>query len=397
MYLIPKILWRLPEKSIGRFHCVSKLWGSMLHRPYSTELFLTRSSTRPRLLFALEGADDEWNFYSSPQPQNPDGKSSLVVAADFHTKICGYKDLGDGCSYTSGLIYYPDMIFRDNVNNLVCNPITGKSATLPKVLIYRKSTSFLGFDPINKQFKVLSEAYTFCPERVHHKILTLGTGKLKWRGTNHCPWYNSCWSGGICIDGVLYYLGSANQLADWFCKSSDEFPSHVKIVCFDVRSEKFKLIDTKCYWGRDYDDRHATKLVNYKGKLGGIILEHDGADDAIKLRMWVLEDVEKQEFSNYVYTFPENKLVDWDHVSVAGVTAKGEIVLSMKDASKSKPFYVFYFNPERNTLQSVEIQGFGENLSRVKVFIDHEENLNFIKEESVVPKKKKKIKKRKRV
>ncbi|XP_020866668.1 F-box protein At1g31080-like isoform X2 [Arabidopsis lyrata subsp. lyrata] len=51
--LILEILSRLPSKSIARFRCLSKLWGSMLRQPYFTELFLTRSSARPRLLIGI--------------------------------------------------------------------------------------------------------------------------------------------------------------------------------------------------------------------------------------------------------------------------------------------------------------------------------------------------------
>jgi len=62
---------------------------------------------------------------------------------------------------------------------------------------------------------------------------------------------------------------------------------------------------------------------------------------------------------------------------VVGVTATGEIVLSMADYTSKQPFYIFYYNPEMNTLQCVEIRGFGEyheasgNRSRVCVFVDN--------------------------
>ncbi|CAH8351467.1 unnamed protein product [Eruca vesicaria subsp. sativa] len=48
----------------------------------------------------------------------------------------------------------------------------------------------------------------------------------------------------------------------------------------------------------------------------------------------------------------------------------------MADYTSKQPFYIYYFNPERSTLQRVEIQGFGEyheasnNPSRVHVFVD---------------------------
>ncbi|KAL1218466.1 putative F-box protein [Cardamine amara subsp. amara] len=69
--LIMEIFSRLLIKSIGRFRSVSKLWGSMLGSPEFTALFMTRSPSCPRLLFAVQGQDDEWHFYSAPQPENP--------------------------------------------------------------------------------------------------------------------------------------------------------------------------------------------------------------------------------------------------------------------------------------------------------------------------------------
>uniref|UniRef100_A0A1J3K7Q2 Putative F-box protein n=1 Tax=Noccaea caerulescens TaxID=107243 RepID=A0A1J3K7Q2_NOCCA len=72
------IFSRLPGKTTIRFRCVSKFWGYILRRPDFTELFLTKSSTRPRILFTVV-ADGKLFFYSSPQPQNPDDNSTLVA------------------------------------------------------------------------------------------------------------------------------------------------------------------------------------------------------------------------------------------------------------------------------------------------------------------------------
>ncbi|CAN7059928.1 unnamed protein product, partial [Brassica rapa subsp. trilocularis] len=136
------------------------------------------------------------------------------------------------------------------------------------LICFRKLIQLLGFDPIDKQFKV-----------------------LYMEGFNH------------------------------------------RIISFDVRSEKFKLI----------------------------------------------KDIEKQEWSEYVYTFPEDIIIDpfsIFSIFIVRVIAAGEIVLS--GDSTSKPFYVFYFNLERGSLQSVEIQGnheaFEINDNRVYVSIDHVED-----------------------
>ncbi|CAL9216869.1 unnamed protein product [Arabidopsis halleri] len=272
--LIPEILSRLPAKSVGRFRCVSKLWSSILSRQDFIQLFLTRSSARPRLLLVLQRANDELLFFSSPQPQNPYEKS-LVVTADFHMKLRGHRSGYDMCSYVSGLIYVPDYWISKSkgVMSVICNPITGHYVSLPRLVSYRHSTSFLGFDPIDKKFKVVGEAYPSFDDgdRDKHKILTFGTGKLRWRGNNHCPLYSSFSSQEICINGVLYYLANkTNELSDL-------------LVCFDIKSEKFKLIDAECF-----RDQNATRLINYKGKLGGIDLTYDDAD-AIVLSMSVLD------------------------------------------------------------------------------------------------------------
>ncbi|ESQ33724.1 hypothetical protein EUTSA_v10009427mg [Eutrema salsugineum] len=355
--LVLDIFSRLPSKSIVRFRCLSKLWGSKLHHSYFTDFYLIKSSTRPRLLFLLQG-NRSLSFFSSPQPQNPYEKSSLVVTAGFRVKIP--KDLSmEFIGYASGLIYFCYTQTSEGYTykvHLICNPSTGQCASLPKLRMPGGSHSFFGFDPIEKQFKILSVAED------GHRILTLGTGEMIWRKIQ-CPLTHCPYSTRICINGVLYYL-AVNDTSEL-------------IVCFDVRSEKFKFIEVieeeECFY---YDE-----LINYKGKLGGIFMKNDNADRSgiPKLCLWVLEDVEKQKWSKYVHTLRDDKIDNWYYISVVGMTATGEIVL-LKNY-KSKPIYVFYFNPVRNTLQSVEIQGFGEysdaNRRSVSVSIDYVEDLNF--------------------
>ncbi|CAH8262372.1 unnamed protein product [Arabidopsis lyrata] len=88
----------------------------------------TRSTANLRLLFALAESGGVWSFFSSPQLENPYEKSSstLIAHAEFHARP------------------------------VICNPITGRYAILPDRYTYRKAYSFFGFDPIDKQYKVLS-------------------------------------------------------------------------------------------------------------------------------------------------------------------------------------------------------------------------------------------------
>ncbi|KAG7636347.1 F-box protein [Arabidopsis thaliana] len=395
--LILEILSRLPAKSVRRFHCVSKRWASIFGSPYFKELFLTRSSTKPRLLFAIaekgnKEKDCVWRFFSSPQLENPYEKSSstLVATAEFHVRfspdnllICHYYDLKYfSIGYAFGLIYIYGN--RGRARPLICNPTTGRYAILPNRYTYRKAFSFFGFDPIDKQYKALSMVYPSGPG--HSKVITFGAGDLKWRRIK-CSLRHDIKSEGVCINGVLYYLGDTS---DWSRVNGNHVTSGYMIVCFDVRSEKFTFIDVKRF----------CRLINYKGKLAVIYWEDDvdiqelyykkgidveeyvennvNADATNELCVWILADVEKQEWSKHAYTWTDEKFFR-RLVSIAGVTASGEIVFSMRKCNPKQPFYVFYFNPERNSLQRVEIQGFGEAVTKscdVCTFVNHVEDLN---------------------
>ncbi|KAL0862441.1 hypothetical protein Bca101_041559 [Brassica carinata] len=309
------------------------------------DLILEILSRLPSKSVGKVGEEEELHFYSSPQPQIPYDKSSLVVAADYHTT---FTFPSTGCNYASGLICFRGKCYSGKeALTLICNPITGQYAELPKVVMNNTSNALLGFDPVDKQFKILLNNHPYCPPIDRHKTLTLGVPKHEWSNIV-CPKHYTSFE-GICISGVIYYTACARS------KEKDR----VMIVCFDVRCEEFKFIRSEFFC-----KELPIRLVNYKGKLGGISWKSDQAG-ATELRMWVLHDVEKQEWSKYVYPLPDNEVISLHKFSVAGMTTRGEIVLSM--IFTFKPFYVFYFNPEKNTLRSVEIQGFGEDLSSGKL------------------------------
>ncbi|KAG7568283.1 F-box associated interaction domain [Arabidopsis thaliana x Arabidopsis arenosa] len=146
---------------------------------------------------------------------------------------------------------------------------------------------------------------------------------------------------GVCIDGVLYYIAGQAK--------------GVKLACFDVRNENFS-------WRWDSYD-------------------YGEARCELRLCLQILEDAQDQKWLKRRYTFPVNIVVKGD-VSVVGVTATNEIILSMDYTSKA--FFVFYFNPERSTLERVRVQGFEafEKPNRVYTFVDYAEDFKFITESS---------------
>ncbi|KAJ4866263.1 F-box protein DOR [Raphanus sativus] len=172
------IFSRLPVKSIAICRCVSKTWSSLLRRQDFTELFLSRSSTLPKLLLAYQ-KDGDLFFYSAPQPQNPDENSPPVVAT-YHLKLSfdgafGVIGLDNGLVGVNGRRAY----------SVICNPSTGQSLSLTREKT--RSTSLFGYDPVEKQVKVLSvwgEKFYGLLKLVaeEYQVMTLGTGNPpSWR------------------------------------------------------------------------------------------------------------------------------------------------------------------------------------------------------------------------
>ena len=193
--------------------------------------------------------NNDFLFFSSPQL---DDKSLSSSATSVRLKLS--KDMPlELCGHASGLFCLRRMSkeVRDEkdeyTEHVICNPSTVQYGFLPRVRTGSKS--FLGYDPIDKVFKVVSSNATYLSRSsVLNAFFTLGTGEVEWRKINS-PLDHYPWSEGICINGVLYYLA---QGATYY------------IVCFDVRSEKFKFMDT------EFTHVYATRLINYEGKLGRI-------------------------------------------------------------------------------------------------------------------------------
>ncbi|XP_023632997.1 F-box protein DOR-like [Capsella rubella] len=364
--LILEILSRSSAKSVSKFRRASKFWESTLRHQYFTELFLTRSSARPRLLFSLENSND-LIFCSSPQFQNPPHESSLVVTAEFHISFPAEWRL-QNCCPVSGLVYCPSSRLSVDRLPVICNPSTGQQVSLPKPKTTKALVhNFFWYDPVLKNFKVVCMSHDKDVAVEESWILALGTGT--WRlikgRLGHYPL-----SKGICVNGVLYYIGRRVAVNNT-----------VVIACVDFNKMRLALIPEVngiSLWSRP------SVLVNYKGKLGGIQSEWSGGNNvdgrlSLVLTLWVLEDFKKRMFSKRVYNLPElweNRNVNGS-VSIAGVTGTGEVVLSR--GYTSNPFYVYYFNLDTYTVQRVEIQGF-EALERYRVqaFVDHVEDLKFL-------------------
>lgn len=181
--VIIEILTRLPAKSIAKFRCVSKLWDSTLRSLTFTESFFTISFSRPKLLFTCLKDGKTFFFTSLPNPTN-----SSTFTVDFHMSF----PINYPCEVARpvrGLVcgLNQETLKRRKVTvPLICNPSTGQYLTLPKVNTKKEGVnSFFGYDPVDKQFKVLctTQSDIGMLRFREHQVLTLGTEEKKpsWR------------------------------------------------------------------------------------------------------------------------------------------------------------------------------------------------------------------------
>ena len=116
----------------------------------------------------------------------------------------------------------------------------------------------------------------------------------------------------------------------------------------------------------------------YKGRLGAIQFDSVGfySGRTTSLGLMVLDDAEQHKWSKKTYILPpfwKNLGVD-TRLNVVGMTSDSEIAFS--PSILSDPFYIFYYDAERNTTVKVRVQGidFVKN-QYIYTFIDHAEDV----------------------
>lgn len=150
--------------------------------------------------------------------------------------------------------------------------------------------------------------------------------------------------------------------------------SHL-LVCFDVRSEKFTFIEVEKFLFEG-------TMVNYSGKLGLLRFGEavSAGESSTSVNLWVLEDIGKQEWSEHTYELPVcwKDIVGTAPLMFVGMTGTNEIVMQSV-AYPPRPFFLIYFNVERNTVVRVAIQGMDRSeYVAVDIFLDHVENAKLV-------------------
>ncbi|KAJ4891398.1 F-box protein DOR [Raphanus sativus] len=372
--LVIEIFSSLPLKSIARCRCVSKRWASVLSRPDLKELFSTKSSARPQLLFACRKENDENNkviFFSSPQPQNL-AENLSPIAVDHHMAFPVESVYGISSPVSGFVCIRDDRMLKarktSELVSVICDLSTGQCFPLPKMKTRKRAAnrSFLGYDPIEKQHKVLAMIQQQNGAEEHQVLTLRGSDKMTWRLIECGIPHYFPGSTSICINGVLYYAAMASpSIGDYM------------LVCFDVKSEKYSFVKAV------KSVSPPRTLVDYKGKLASLMAHPNPYvinGTTTSFEMWILEDPQKHDCSNHVFQLPPRwkYVVAHDVLFFRGVTATNELVLSTD--SSSDLHHVYYYNFDKEILTRLEIQGLGalEKGSRVLTFMNHVEDLKLM-------------------
>lgn len=338
------ILSRLPGKSLMKFRCVSKSWSSITRTQRFVDSYLAVSSAeRSRFIIAV----------SNGVFAKGDAKRLLIFSSSYEgveTRLdmeipSASLDHASKCASVHGFVG-----FRNGGQFLVCNPSTGKVVTLP---CNGSRTSF-GYDPVDNLFKALTlvtPPYQCHHDFLVHEVLTLGGGgggEGSWsiNKVTSLPYFPV--TEGLCIGGFVYQ-----------CAWAPRHRMDPVVVCFDVRYERLSLIKAPrdvVVW------ESGSLLIEYNGKFGCIVLTNNPlaplSPSSRSFDLWVLEDVEKQDWSKQTFDLPFSLV----NMTSPGTNEAGEIIFAPKSLSPIvQPFYVYYYNVQRKDMRSVRLQGIADD------------------------------------
>ncbi|XP_020885974.1 putative F-box protein At3g10790 [Arabidopsis lyrata subsp. lyrata] len=337
-----EILMKLKAKTISKLILLSKSWSSIVLNKDFTNMYLTQSLARPRLLFSIYNLDIDVHFFHSCSQEDPSSD---------HQRVRCYPDSNSASWYdysppVRGLICCLENLYTKVV---IGNPTTCQFVTLPRVRTKKKDIfpdifPFLGYDPVKDEYKVLCMTIAANHKgnvvSKEHQVFTLGGKKKKWRmidcEINH---YLPPRTKGICSNGVVYYLAMVNHVQS--------------LMCFDVGSEKFSVVKLP---GK----------VGILAKYGEKIAVTNLLFDCIRLDVWILEDASKQEWSNIYVLVPScvNR-----SFSFRGILGTGELLFAPEPTS----FYLLCYDLKEHKARKIWIKGLGD-YTNIEVFLDHVEN-----------------------
>ncbi|XP_006279114.2 LOW QUALITY PROTEIN: putative F-box protein At1g47765, partial [Capsella rubella] len=345
--LTSEILLRLPEKSVARFRCVSKLWLSITTDPYFIKLFETRSS-QPSLLVCF--FENEKLFVASiPQHLHSlqNSKRSYSCSQLFIAIIWNFQEdiVASPLRNLSGLI-----CFQVSGTPIVWNPSTRQLLPLPKPrLSWNDLTIFLGYDPVECKHKVmcipLKRSSDVC------RVLTLGSAQKSWKTVKtqhkHRSDNQTC---GRCIKGVVYYIAEVYQTHVWV------------VMSFDVRSEKFDMIQLPS------DTDYRSIFLTYEESFACVQMRTTKGGQVRGERcttLCILEDAKKHKWSSKDVFASAGLFVESLRtvLKLKGCSHAGEFIYASSGLQSLS--YILFHDPVKRSCRRFELKGIADDTSRL--------------------------------
>ncbi|CAE5963671.1 unnamed protein product [Arabidopsis arenosa] len=343
-----EILSRLPLKSLMGCMCVSKKWAAFIRSKAFRDHYLSRSMTRPRVLFVANHREfhkftSEAFFYSVYQEEEPlwlSGKQQMRSDEVPLLKVS---------QPIRGLICQ-----QGNTKIVICNPGSKKCRTLPQIKVPKGAsmTSFFGYDKDKDVFKVLcitkaTKEYQVCTVRSDEE-------SSSWRPIR-CEHDHAPVTEGLFKGGVLYYGAMS---------SSDKSV----VMSFNVSSEEFSVIELPSEVKID----HHWTLVNYKGDIALV----NNIDYELNRNGVFIILVRKDVAGNWKRETIEiphwTKTVDNKKFYFKGTIGRGELAFAPDTGTWfGGPLFVLYYDEATTNFKSFEIKGMVGQYHSVRTFLDH--------------------------
>ncbi|KAG7599131.1 F-box associated interaction domain [Arabidopsis suecica] len=136
-------------------------------------------------------------FFSFSHNEGDESSSSLVPNFDMALPAVSFSFYSGSCASLHGIL----AVETEAGQLMMCNPSTEQVVKLTSDCI------FVGYDPIDDQYKVLSWDNNIWEDpnaHLKHKVLTLGDGQ-GWRHIKDTTLPYRAISPNVCINGFLYY------------------------------------------------------------------------------------------------------------------------------------------------------------------------------------------------
>ncbi|KAF7004821.1 hypothetical protein CFC21_019991 [Triticum aestivum] len=303
-----EILLKLPTRDVTRCCCVSRLWRDVVADPTFRRLHAEAEAeadhvaAAPEALLVTEtrehGRSDEASFSCISSSKPASMPHSIVIPS-------GY-GLSNVCN---GLLCFAHNT-APMAPVLICNPVTGETATLPKPPPrWHKNdpTEYhhiaLGFSPSTKEYKLFRFSVSSNSDYetvIQQSVCTLGGGRDRWRRQSYismCPLLHN--SPPVLVDGKLYLMTSGRGHQQPRNRNSSE------MLVVDVATEEYHMhhlpVEDKGYYP-DFDPQ--VKAFEMSGRL---CLAVDIYHPHRKLQFWVFSPP-----AQYQRGECDNKKLCWD-------------------------------------------------------------------------------------